>query len=184
MQIKALKAAAPRPAVQKPAPTAGIKRPREEGETADVAGALPAGFFDASAPQEMAQHGAAQLSETTAPSKAAAESHPAAGVGAQPSIASERSADGGGSVSVGLELAYGSSDEDEESEEEPAAIDTVKQPETAAGSNSLPEGFFDDKAKDALAHNKPAPKKLDIDEVRVEVCWPSVALNPLQDSEE
>ena len=64
---------------------------------------------------------------------------------------------GGGGV-MGLELAYGSSSgEEEEEEEEPAQAKVAAPPAPApapAGASALPEGFFDDRTKDAIAHNR------------------------------
>ena len=161
-QMKALKAAAPKPAPtpSRPGPAAhevGSKRPREE-----PAAALPSGFFDsdgapaASRPPEVdpPQAGAACAQEPAA---------------AEPQKQPGRTAAGAGGGGLCLELAYGSSSEEEsEEEEEPATLAAPgAQPAVAvaAGAAALPEGFFDDRAKDAIAHNKPAPKKLDIDEV-------------------
>jgi len=74
-------------------------------------------------------------------------------------------------AAVGLTLAYGDSDEEDESDEEPQAAAAVKgkqaPAEPAQKSNTavaLPDGFFDDKAKDAKAHNRVLPKKLTMDE--------------------
>ncbi len=57
---------------------------------------------------------------------------------------------------MGLELAYGSSSGEEEEEEEPAqAVAAPPAPAPApAGVSALPEGFFDDRTKDAIAHNR------------------------------
>ena len=63
---------------------------------------------------------------------------------------------GGGGV-MGLELAYGSSSGEEEEEEEPAQAKVAAPPAPApapAGASALPEGFFDDRTKDAIAHNR------------------------------
>jgi hypothetical protein len=173
IQIKALKAAAPKPpppaaAPQKPpAPAAGSKRPRE-----DERSELPPGFFDGAAreatrPPHMTTKAAAapSLPSGTAqgeePAKATAEAGSAEAAAAPATTAG---ASGGGEASLGFSLGYGSSDEEEESEEEEAPQKEAEKPAAAVGAAALPEGFFDDKAKDAIAHNRPAPKKLDIDE--------------------
>mmetsp|Transcript_44363 Transcript_44363/g.139984 ORF Transcript_44363/g.139984 Transcript_44363/m.139984 type:complete len:233 (-) Transcript_44363:170-868(-) len=60
---------------------------------------------------------------------------------------------------VGLQLAYGDSDEESGGEEENVEEET-KENEAA----SLPVGFFDDASQDAIAHNKPPPKPVNLDE--------------------
>jgi len=138
-----------------------VKRPREE----EQGSVLPPGFFDAGAGAEARPP--AEPVVASQPAGAAAGGTVPTEQAAGAVLKQAASAGGGGGAAIGLELAYGSSDEDEDLEEEVAvpAQQQPAEPSAPAAPAALPEGFFDDRTKDAIAHNKPAPKKLDIDEV-------------------
>ena len=167
-QVKALKAlnkaaapkSAPMPASPAPAaPAAGAKRARE-----DLGAELPASFDEALPKQPPGEVAAVELGAGAVGAHALVASELA---DANIATAPEASTCVGAVVGVGLDLGYGSSDEESEDEDMPATTTLAPEPALSAapsGAAALPEGFFDDKSKDAVAHGKAAPKKLDIDE--------------------